>query len=88
VTWAGYPIEDADGAVLGTLCLMDALPREWTTEDLLILGTLAKAASSEIALRRSQMNTADAELLAAETLLSVRRHLAALGAHLRAGPER
>ena len=51
VTWAGYPIEDADGHVLGTFCLMDDHPHIWTGRDLLVLATLAKAASTEIALR-------------------------------------
>jgi phosphoserine phosphatase RsbU/P len=53
-TWAGYPIEDADGMVLGTFCLMDSRPHEWSPQDLHILATLAKAASSEIALRRAR----------------------------------
>jgi len=82
VSWAGYPIEDAQGAVLGTFCLMDSSPHEWTADDLLILATLAQSASSEIARRRSQMNTVEAEQLAADTLRSARRHQAALSAHL------
>jgi GAF domain-containing protein len=82
VSWAGYPIEDADGAVLGTFCLMDSRPHEWTTEDLLILATLAQAASSEIARRRSQMATVEAEELVASTLQSAERRQAALGTHL------
>jgi sigma-B regulation protein RsbU (phosphoserine phosphatase) len=82
VTWAGYPIEDADGAVLGTFCLMDSVPHEWTAEDLLILATLAQAASTEIALRRSRMDTTDAEQLAAGTLWAARCEQAALIAHL------
>jgi GAF domain-containing protein len=52
VLWAGYPIEDEDGVVLGTFCLMDSNPHEWTATDLHVLATLAMAASSEIALRR------------------------------------
>jgi phosphoserine phosphatase RsbU/P len=54
ITWAGYPIQDINGAVLGTFCLMDSAPHEWSAIDLDILATLAAAASSEIALRRSQ----------------------------------
>jgi GAF domain-containing protein len=53
VSWAGYPIEDGNGVVLGTFCLMDSSPHEWTPRDLQILATLAMAASTEIALRRS-----------------------------------
>jgi GAF domain-containing protein len=54
VSWAGYPIEDADGAVLGAFCVMDSCPHRWTPRDLHVLATLAQAASTEIALRRSQ----------------------------------
>jgi GAF domain-containing protein len=54
VSWAGYPIQDADGAVLGTFCVMDSIPHEWTSLDLQVLATLAMAASTEIALRRSR----------------------------------
>ncbi|HEX2576458.1 MAG TPA: GAF domain-containing protein [Aquihabitans sp.] len=50
--WAGYPIEDEDGWVLGTFCLIDDKPRVWTDSDLSILATLAAVTSSEIALRR------------------------------------
>ncbi len=52
VSWAGYPLEDDDGEVLGTFCLMDSSPHEWTAKDLHVLATLAMAASTEIALRR------------------------------------
>ncbi|MGD0395013.1 MAG: GAF domain-containing protein, partial [Acidimicrobiales bacterium] len=51
VAWIGYGIEDADGVILGTFCLMDSSPREWTPTDIQLVATLAKAASTEIALR-------------------------------------
>ena len=59
VSWAGYPIEDADGIVLGTFCVMDSKPHRWTAVNLQVLATLAKAASTEIALRRlrSELDT-------------------------------
>ena len=59
VTWAGFPLEAADGTVLGTFCLMDSRPHDWTAKDLHIIATLAQAASSEIALRVAR---ADAEV--------------------------
>lgn len=52
--WAGYPIEDANGLVLGTFCLIDAEPHAWTERDVLALATLAQAVSTEIALRSSR----------------------------------
>jgi GAF domain-containing protein len=60
VSWAGYPITDADGLVLGTFCVMDSKPHEWTETDLQVLATLAKSASTEIALRRSQADLIEA----------------------------
>ena len=54
VSWAGYPIEDADGVILGTFCVMDSRPHSWNARDLQVLATLAKATSTEIALRRLQ----------------------------------
>jgi GAF domain-containing protein len=54
ISWAGYPIADADGLVLGTFCVMDSEPHEWTARDLHVLATLAMAASTEIALRKAQ----------------------------------
>jgi sigma-B regulation protein RsbU (phosphoserine phosphatase) len=54
VSVASYPMEDADGFVLGTFCVMDSKPHEWSSIDLQVLATLAKAASTEIALRRAR----------------------------------
>jgi GAF domain-containing protein len=54
VSWIGYAIEDDDGFILGTFCLMDAEPREWSPTDILTVATLARAASSEVALRMAR----------------------------------
>jgi len=54
VSWIGYAVEDPDGFVLGTFCLMDAVPREWSPLDILTVATLARAASSEVALRMAR----------------------------------
>lgn len=51
VAWIGFPIEDLQGNVLGNFCLMDPEPREWTMLDIQTVATLARAASTEIALR-------------------------------------
>jgi GAF domain-containing protein len=50
--WLGFPIQDAEGIVLGTICLMDSTAREWTSRDVQVLATLAMAVSTEVALRR------------------------------------
>jgi sigma-B regulation protein RsbU (phosphoserine phosphatase) len=58
--WAGYPIEDGEGAVLGTFCIVDTKPHEWTDTDLYVLATLAMSASSEFALYRARAVIASA----------------------------
>jgi GAF domain-containing protein len=58
VSWIGYAVEDDDGFILGTFCLMDAEPREWSPTDILTVATLARAATSEVALRMARNEVA------------------------------
>ncbi len=51
VAYAGHPITDASGAVIGALAAVDAEPRRWGHDDLGVLADLALACSSEIASR-------------------------------------
>ncbi|MFI7216554.1 SpoIIE family protein phosphatase [Micromonospora maritima] len=51
VAYAGMPLTDLDGRVLGSLCAIDSKPRAWTKEHLRTLGDLAAACSSELRLR-------------------------------------
>ena len=51
IAWAGCPLYDATGQVLGTLCAVHTEPREWSAADMALLETLAGAAASEIQLR-------------------------------------
>lgn len=62
--WAGYPVTDPDGYILGTLCVIDTRPHVWSDIDILVLATLAMAVSTEIALHKSL-----------EDLVNVRRDL-------------
>jgi PAS domain S-box-containing protein len=64
IAYAGIPLTDADGVVVGSLCAIDSQPRTWTDEDLAVLTDLAGACSSELQLRQAQHRTAEA---AAET---------------------
>ena len=52
VAWAGHPIRSADGHVLGTLCVGDTQPRQWTPQHAAVLAALAGAASSEVGCAR------------------------------------
>ncbi|WP_433285873.1 SpoIIE family protein phosphatase [Micromonospora sp. CA-244673] len=49
--YAGMPLTDQDGRVLGSLCAIDSKPRAWTAEQLRTLADLAAACSSELRLR-------------------------------------
>lgn len=71
MAWAGVPLVDPYGRVLGNMCAFDTDVREWTAEDLDALRTVAAAANGEVALRMalagSQQHAARAADLA-ETL--------------------
>ncbi|MEU6062629.1 GAF domain-containing SpoIIE family protein phosphatase [Streptomyces sp. NPDC047097] len=51
--WAGYPLLDPDGRVLGSFCVIDDAPRAWSPADLTTLATLARSVAAEIHLRQS-----------------------------------
>ncbi len=72
--YAGCPLSVANGSKLGTLCIIDRDPREFSEEDLDLLRDLARMAEQE--LTAVQLATMD-EL----TLLSNRRGFMALCAH-------
>jgi phosphoserine phosphatase RsbU/P len=54
--WAGFPLLSPGGEVLGSFCIVDTAPREWTPRDLEVIRTLAAAASREVALRAAVMS--------------------------------
>jgi serine phosphatase RsbU (regulator of sigma subunit) len=60
--WAGFPLVEPNGRVLGSFCVVDIRPREWTVRDLEVLKVLAQAASREIALREALASERDARL--------------------------
>ena len=51
VAYLGVPLVTPEGAALGTLCVMDHQPRDWTETDLNILRVLAGAVMNEFQLR-------------------------------------
>ena len=56
VGYAGMPLTDDDGNVLGSLCAIDTEPRRWTDEELGILRDTALDCSHEIRLRLSRLD--------------------------------
>lgn len=57
--YAGAPLITHDGFLIGTLCIIDQKPREFSASDKLILEGLAKTAMDHIELRRSALDTID-----------------------------
>jgi diguanylate cyclase (GGDEF)-like protein len=51
--YAGLPLHDREGVVLGTLAVMDNVPRTLSGEQLIALEVLARQASQEVEARRS-----------------------------------
>ncbi len=72
--YAGCPLRVLNGSKIGTLCIIDREPREFSEEDIKLLRDLATMAEREIA--AVQLSTLD-EL----TLISNRRGFMALGQH-------
>lgn len=67
--WAGFPIHALGGEVVGTFCVVDAVPRQWSSRDVLVIETLAAAASGEIALRAALAAEALAHALAEQRVV-------------------
>lgn len=60
-SYAGVPLMgEEDGHVLGSFCVIDEEPRNWTEDELDILRDLAAAAMTEIRLRRAASDLGDA----------------------------
>jgi GAF domain-containing protein len=51
LAYAGMPVYAGDGHILGTLCVMDDRPREWTRRELDALQDLAACVTETITLR-------------------------------------
>lgn len=51
VAFAGVPVTDPEGLIVGTLAVMDTEPRKWTRSELTLLTDLAAVCSSEVGLR-------------------------------------
>jgi GAF domain-containing protein len=50
VAYAGVPLIDSNGYALGTLCVLDTHPRQWTKHQVELLGDLAASVVNEITL--------------------------------------
>ncbi|MEO7360074.1 MAG: GAF domain-containing sensor histidine kinase [Gemmatimonadaceae bacterium] len=69
IAYAGVPVIDADGFILGSLCAIDSQPREWSDADVQLLRALSAQVSVELQLRsRSRRLNADLETQAARSV--------------------
>jgi len=55
IGYAGMPVRDGSGKVIGALCAISPEPRAWTADELDTLRLLADQASAEIAVRASAL---------------------------------
>lgn len=71
--WAGFPVRDVRGHVLGSFGVADTEPREWTAAQVDALRVLARSASDQVQLRlalraeRRARSDAESAWIAAET---------------------
>jgi formate hydrogenlyase transcriptional activator len=56
IAYAGIPLITSDGHALGTFCVVDGVPHEWTEEEIAILRVLATSTVCEIELRGLNAN--------------------------------
>jgi len=76
IAYAGMPLTDSEGHVLGSLCAIDTPPRAWSSEELARLADLAAACCAELRLRIASRYAAHA-LDAAERSQAATRQYAA-----------
>jgi GAF domain-containing protein len=53
IAYAGVPLVDDGGQALGTLCVIDSRPRQWSSHQVDLLADLAASVVSEIALAKA-----------------------------------
>ena len=87
VAYAGVPLRTAEGHVLGSFCVADHQPREWTARDVAILHDLAASVMTEIelgqALReaREARAQADVERTSLQAVMEQRDEFLSSAAH-------
>lgn len=67
--WAGHPVRDAEGRVLGTMCAVDVRTRDWSADDDDLLRLLAESASNVIQIRQELERTESAASQVRQSLL-------------------
>ncbi len=73
VAYAGVPLTTADGHVLGSFCVIDSQPRQWTEDEIDILRDLAASVMTEIGLKQAK-EAAEAANKAKDRFLATLSH--------------
>ncbi|CAA9490810.1 MAG: RsbT co-antagonist protein RsbRA, partial [uncultured Solirubrobacteraceae bacterium] len=60
IAYAGIPLKMPDGEIIGSLCAVDSVPRDWSDQDVEMLSDLAAAVMTEVRLRLVAAEAADA----------------------------
>ncbi|WP_018332597.1 GAF domain-containing SpoIIE family protein phosphatase [Actinomycetospora chiangmaiensis] len=58
IAYAGVPLLDDEGNVLGSLCAIDHVPRDWTAREVDLLAALADGVSAELRVRVARVEAA------------------------------
>ena len=56
IAYLGLPLRTPDGQTIGSFCAIDSRPRQWTPDEVAIMGDLAESVMSEIALRHGAIS--------------------------------
>ena len=64
LAWAGFPVREPGGRVVGVLCVAGFRPRSWSGRDIQVLADLAQVASGEVARGIALRQGADRAVLA------------------------
>ena len=81
--YAGFPVRAADGAKIGTLCVIDREPREFSQEDAVALKDLASMVEDEVVAHQSSMTDDLTKLLNRRGLMSKAQFFIDLSIRLR-----
>ena len=42
IAYLGEPVRSGDGEILGSLCVIDTVARDWSADDIVVIGDLAR----------------------------------------------
>jgi signal transduction histidine kinase len=73
IAYAGIPVLGADGATLGSFCVIDTEPRQWQADEIAMLSDLAASVMTEISLTQAK-EAAESANRAKDRFLAVLSH--------------